>query len=90
MADVILRLRVDPATGKRELVIDYTSDADALPIEHEHAHRAVAERVVAGGLLRAGVEVSRASEEAAGEPVSDARAAVAVPVAIETSGGRTT
>jgi hypothetical protein len=62
MADLILRLRVDPATGKRELVIDYTSDADALPIEHEDAHRQLADKVLDGGLRSGKVEVTRASE----------------------------
>ena len=62
MADVILRLRVDPATGKRELVIDYTSDADALPVEHEDAHRQLASRVVEGGLRSGNVEVARGEE----------------------------
>jgi hypothetical protein len=96
MADVILRLRVDPATGKRELVIDYTSDAEALPIEHEHAHRAIANRVVADGLGGDGIEVSRGSEPA-GDVASGEAEAVAAPVAIGAggpgsgpSGGRTT
>jgi hypothetical protein len=62
VADLILRLRVDPATGKRELVIDYTSDADALPIEHEDAHRQLADQVVDGGLRSGKVSVTRASE----------------------------
>ena len=76
MADLILRLRVDPATGKRELVIDYTSDADALPIEHEDAHRQLAEQVVDGGLRSAKVEVSRAAEAPAAEaPAGEAPAA---------------
>jgi hypothetical protein len=70
MADVILRLRVDPVTGKRELVIDYTSDADALPVEHEQAHRELADRVVDGGLRGAGVEVARETA-----PVGEAGAA---------------
>lgn len=65
MADLILRLRVDPATGKRELVIDYTSDADALPIEHEQAHRELADRVVDGGLRSARLEVTREAAPAA-------------------------
>ena len=47
-------------TGKREIVIDYTSDSDALPIEHEEEHRQLAEQ---GGRRRARrtakVEVSR-------------------------------
>jgi hypothetical protein len=72
MADVILRLRVDPATGKRELVIDYTSDADALPIEHEDAHRRLANQVVEGGLRSDKVEVARGEEPggAAAAPAS--------------------
>ncbi len=72
MADLILRLRVDPATGKRELVIDYTSDADALPIEHEDAHRQLADRFVDGGVRSAKVEVTRASEAPAEAPPSEA------------------
>lgn len=59
MADLILRLRIDPATGKRELVIDYTSDADALPIEHEDAHRQLADKLVDGGLRSGNVVVTR-------------------------------
>jgi len=76
MADLILRLRVDPATGKRELVIDYTSEADALPIEHEDAHRALANKIVDGGLASGKVEVTR---EAA-PPVDEAPAAETAPV----------
>ena len=73
MPDVILRLRVDPATGKRELVIDYTSDADALPFEHEDAHRQLADKVVEGGLASGKVEVTRETAE----PVEEAPAAAA-------------
>ena len=80
MADVILRLRVDPATGKRELVIDYTSDADALPIEHEDAHRQLANQVVDGGLRSGKVEVARAAEPA-GEASAPEAAATAAPAA---------
>lgn len=84
MPDVILRLRVDPATGKRELVIDYTSDADALPAEHEDAHRQVANQVVEGGLKSGKVEVSRGQEAASGDAVDEApasQAPIAQPVA---------
>lgn len=81
MADLILRLRVDPATGKRELVIDYTSDADALPIEHEDAHRQLAEKLVDGGLRSGKVEVAR---EAA-PPVIEGPAAETSPVAQPTA-----
>jgi hypothetical protein len=62
MPDLTLRLRVDPVTGRRELVIDYSSDSDALPFEHEEAHRQLAEQVVSGGLKNPNVEVSREQE----------------------------
>ena len=86
MADLILRLRVDPATGKRELVIDYTSDADALPMEHEDAHRQLANQLVDGGLASGQVEVTReAAAPAADTPASDA-AAHGTPIAQPTRG----
>jgi hypothetical protein len=84
MADLILRLRVDPATGKRELVIDYTSDADALPIEHEDAHRQLADKLVDGGLRGGKVDVTR---EAA-PPVAEGPAADTAPVAQPTANRR--
>jgi len=62
VAELVLRLRVDPATGRREVVVDYHSDSDALPIEHEDEHRRLAGKVVEGGLNGAGVEVSREEE----------------------------
>lgn len=63
--ELTLRLRVDPATGRREVIVDYTSDADALPIEHEDEHRQLAGKVVEGGLSSGKVEVTRAEEEPA-------------------------
>ena len=84
MPDVILRLRVDPATGKRELVIDYTSDADALPVEHEDAHRQLASRLVEGGLGSGKVEVARAAEPAAEAAPPEAEAGAA-PIAPPTA-----
>lgn len=82
MPDVILRLRVDPATGKRELVIDYTSDADALPFEHEDAHRQLADKVVEGGLGSGKVEVTReAAQPVEDEPATAGATSDPVPVA---------
>lgn len=86
MADLILRLRVDPATGKRELVIDYTSDADALPIEHEDAHRQLADKLVDGGLRSGKVEVAR--EAPPPVPAEAAPAAEAAPIAAPTANRR--
>ena len=49
-----LRLSVDPTTGKRTITISYTSDADALPHEHEEAHREVVEKLFEGGIAKPG------------------------------------
>lgn len=80
MAEVTLRLRVDPATGKREIVVDYTSDSDALPIEHEEEHRRLAAGVVDGGLASGKVSVSRERDGGGGGGAADAEP-VAQPTA---------
>ncbi len=49
-----LKLSVDPTTGKRTITISYTSDADALPHEHEDAHREVVEKLFEGGIAKPG------------------------------------
>lgn len=53
MAEVIIRLVVDPTTGKKNVVIGYRSDADAMPIEHEDAHKEIVDRLIEGGALAA-------------------------------------
>jgi len=77
VAELVLRLRVDPATGRREVVVDYHSDSDALPIEHEDEHRRLAGKVVEGGLHSGKVSVRR-EEEA---PVAEGPASGGQPVA---------
>ena len=39
MAEMTIRLRVNPGTGKKDIVISLRSDEDALPHEHEQQHR---------------------------------------------------
>ncbi len=46
MAHVTLQLHIDPVSKKREVRIGYTSDADALPMEHDEDHAAVVRRIV--------------------------------------------
>jgi len=77
VAELVLRLRVDPATGRREVVVDYHSDSDALPMEHEDEHRRLAGKVVEGGLSSDKVTVTRAEEA----PVAEGPAAGAQPAA---------
>jgi len=81
MADLTLRLRVDPSTGRREIVIDYISDSDALPMEHEEHHRSLAEKVVHGGLKNGKVEVSREQEATAVEAPAAEEPVAATPTA---------
>lgn len=46
MARLTLQLRLDPVTKKREVLIGYESDSDALPMEHEDDHKALVQKVV--------------------------------------------
>jgi hypothetical protein len=50
MAEITLKLRRDPATGKREIVIHLEGEADALPHEHERDHRALVEKLLGRSL----------------------------------------
>ena len=46
MAELTIMLRRDPQTGKQNIVIKLSSDADALPHEHEQRHRELVEKLV--------------------------------------------
>lgn len=53
MAEMTIRLRTDPATGKKDIIIDLHSESDALPHEHEQQHRALVQKLIEGGLIQA-------------------------------------
>ena len=85
MAEVTIRLRHNPRTGEREVVIHYESESDALPHEHERDHRALAEALLGqplgellGGMVVDRVIVERAPK--AGEAAKEEEAG-ATPVA---------
>ena len=73
MAEMTIRLIPDPATGKKNIIISLRSDEDALPHEHEQMHRALVEKLVGGGLLKAEevgqIVVEREEEKGAAAPV---------------------
>jgi hypothetical protein len=73
MAEMTIRLRCDPATGKKDIVITLRSDEDALPHEHEQQHRALVEKLIDGGLLKASelgqIVVEREEKETQPAPV---------------------
>ena len=52
MAEMTIRLRCDPETGKKDIIITLRSDADALPHEHEQQHKTLVEKLISGGLLK--------------------------------------
>jgi hypothetical protein len=67
MAELTIRLRRDPETGKHDILIDLESDADALPHEHEQSHRELVEKLI--GKNNVGkVIVERASEKTPDAP----------------------
>jgi hypothetical protein len=72
MAEMTLRLRCDPLTGKKDLVITLRSDEDALPHEHEQMHQALVEKLIHQGVLKAGelgqIVVERVSKEVEAAP----------------------
>ena len=79
MAEMTIRLQIDPATQKKNIIISLRSDADALPHEHEQQHRALVEKLIQGGVLKASelgqiIEVGNARKRrpAPANPVSNA------------------
>ena len=72
MAEMTIRLRHDPETGKRDIVVTLRSDEDALPHEHEQQHRALVDKLIEGGLLKASevgkVVVEREQKEGEAAP----------------------
>ena len=53
MPELTIRLRCDPQTGKKDIIITLRSDEDALPHEHEQQHKALVEKLIHGGILKA-------------------------------------
>ena len=52
MAEMTIRLIPDPETGKKNIIISLRSDEDAMPHEHEQAHRSLVDKVLNGGLIK--------------------------------------
>jgi FtsH ternary system domain X3-analog len=87
MAEMTIQLRCDPETGKRDIIVQLGSDADSTPQEHEQLHRELVDRLVNGGILKAGeagkLIVEREPEKGAsadlpvGEPIPPEKRAAA-------------
>ena len=74
MPELTIRLRCDPATGKKDIIVSLRSDEDALPHEHEQQHKALVDKLIQGGIVKASelgkVVVER--EDEAREPATPA------------------
>ena len=68
MAEMTIQLRIDPETGKKDIVVSLRSDEDALPHEHEQQHKQLVDKLIEGGALKADevgkVIVERVEDEA--------------------------
>jgi hypothetical protein len=74
MAEMTIQLRIDPQTGKKDIIVSLRSDEDALPHEHEQLHRRLVEKLIEGGMLAEGeagkLVIEREEAPATGEQAS--------------------
>ena len=75
MASLTIRLQVDPTTKKKNVIIKYDSDSDALPQEHEEQHRALVDALIKNGTLKAEdlghIRLEREGQGAAPKPAAE-------------------
>lgn len=53
MAEMTIRMIPDPKTGKKNIIISLHGDEDALPHEHEQAHRAIVDKLLGKAKIKA-------------------------------------
>ena len=74
MAEMTIRLRTNPETGKKDIIVSLRSDEDALPHEHEQQHRELVEKLLNKGIVKASelgqIVVEREQEEGEAVPPS--------------------
>jgi hypothetical protein len=72
MPEMTIRLRINPETGKKDIIISMRADEEALPHEHEQQHRELVEKLLNRGILSEGeagnLIIEREEEEK--QPVS--------------------
>ncbi|MCE2804773.1 MAG: hypothetical protein LW700_06115 [Gemmataceae bacterium] len=90
MAEMVLKLSRDPASGKPVVVVELHSDADSLPFEHEETHRKVIETLVGKGLISQGEDptlvITRLDKK--GQPLPESGEAPQTPEPARQAGGR--
>jgi len=53
VGEIQIRFRMNMESGKKDILIEYESDEDAMRHEHEKDHRGIVERIVGQGLIEA-------------------------------------
>jgi len=53
MSNIKIHVRINHETGLRDIIIEYESDADSLPIEHEQRHMEIVHELVDSGVVKA-------------------------------------
>ena len=53
MSNIKIHIKINHETGLRDITIEYESDADSLPIEHEQRHMEIVHELVYSGVLNA-------------------------------------
>jgi hypothetical protein len=48
MADMTISLRLNPDTGKRDIIVKF--DPSTTPVEYEQMHRAIVEKLIGSGI----------------------------------------
>ncbi len=51
MGQIIIKLKFNLETGKKDILIDYASDEDHLGHEHEKRHKEIVEELIGKGVL---------------------------------------
>lgn len=51
MSEIKIHLRYNLETGKKDIIIKYESDDDALPYEHEQRHWEIVEQLIGEGVI---------------------------------------
>ncbi len=70
-AEIKIHLRFNIETGKKDIVIEYDSEDDALPFEHEQRHWEIVEQLIGQGVIDpndvGNVRVGKVSEQKQGD-----------------------
>ncbi len=51
MAEMTIRLEIDPQTGKKNVIVKLRHDDALLPHEHEREHRSLVEKLLERGIV---------------------------------------